>query len=179
MAMCLNFREKGVFMNILNLEHYGHLINDEYFNIKQTRPDFYMLLSNQADWEQRYIHPEYVELLKPNQTFQQPCTDVYWFPIATDQFCDDMVAIMEGFGKWSGGTNTDERLSGGYEAVPTRDIHMNQVGLDDLWLRFLKLYVRPLQEAVYLGYFHNVSFIKHFFIFFLLITIYCYSHQSH
>ena len=34
---------------------------------------------------------------------------------------------MEHFGKWSSGNNEDERLDGGYENVPTRDIHMNQV----------------------------------------------------
>ena len=34
---------------------------------------------------------------------------------------------MEHFGQWSGGNNYDERISGGYENVPTRDIHMNQV----------------------------------------------------
>ena len=34
---------------------------------------------------------------------------------------------MENFGSWSSGGNSDERISGGYENVPTRDIHMNQV----------------------------------------------------
>ena len=34
---------------------------------------------------------------------------------------------MEHYGQWSGGTNKDERLTGGYENVPTRDIHMKQV----------------------------------------------------
>lgn len=62
---------------------------------------------------------------------------------------------MENHGKWSDGTNQDERLQGGYEAVPTRDIHMNQVGLEKLWLKFLKNYVRPLQEKVFIGYYHD------------------------
>ena len=34
---------------------------------------------------------------------------------------------MEHFGKWSSGDNEDSRIDGGYENVPTRDIHMNQV----------------------------------------------------
>ena len=34
---------------------------------------------------------------------------------------------MEHFGQWSGGSHEDKRLSGGYENVPTQDIHMNQV----------------------------------------------------
>ncbi len=36
---------------------------------------------------------------------------------------------MEHLGTWSSGTTDDERLTGGYENVPTRDIHMNQVTL--------------------------------------------------
>lgn len=68
-----------------------------------------------------------------------------------------MVAIMENFGQWSDGSNNDQRLQGGYEAVPTRDIHMNQVGLEPVWLKFLQDYVRPLQEKVFIGYFHDVS----------------------
>lgn len=46
----------------------------------------------------------------------------------------------------------DPRLDGGYEAVPTRDIHMRQVGLADLWDFFLEEYVQPLQQAVFIGY---------------------------
>lgn len=114
-----------------------------------------MLLTNQMDWENRYLHQEYLDHLRPNRTYKQPCPDVYWFPIGTDRFCDDLVAIVEGYGKWSDGSNNDERLQGGYEAVPTRDIHMNQVGLDAVWLKFLHLYVRPLQEAVFWGYYHT------------------------
>jgi hypothetical protein len=50
----------------------------------------------------------------------------------------------------------DPRLDGGYENVPTRDIHMKQVGLEAHWLEVLRLYVRPLQELVFTGYFHDV-----------------------
>lgn len=142
-------------MYVHNEEYYGHLVNNEDFNPILTQPEFYMLLSNQMDWENRYLHRDYLEQLKPNQTYKQPCPDVYWFPIANDRFCDDLVKIVETFGKWSDGTNQDERLAGGYEAVPTRDIHMSQVGLEAVWLKFLLNYVRPLQEAVFWGYYHN------------------------
>jgi len=43
-------------------------------------------------------------------------------------------------------------LTGGYENVPTRDIHMNQVGLEPQWLLFLKEFVKPLVERVFTGY---------------------------
>lgn len=47
-------------------------------------------------------------------------------------------------------------MQGGYENVPTRDIHMTQIGYDGHWLHFLDTYVRPLQEKVFTGYFHVV-----------------------
>lgn len=50
----------------------------------------------------------------------------------------------------------DERLTGGYENVPTRDIHMNQVGLEPQWLLFLKEFVKPLVERVFTGYNNDV-----------------------
>ena len=64
---------------------------------------------------------------------------------------------METFGKWSGGGNKDERLAGGYENVPTRDIHMNQVGLEEQWLQLLRDYVHPVQLKVFIGYHSTVS----------------------
>ena len=54
----------------------------------------------------------------------------------------------------------DSRLEGGYENVPTRDIHMKQVVYEAHWLHFLKEFVRPLQELVFLGYIHDVRLLK-------------------
>lgn len=51
----------------------------------------------------------------------------------------------------------DPRLEGGYESVPTRDIHMKQVGMEPQWLFFLQHYVQPLQQRVYEGYWNDVS----------------------
>lgn len=142
-------------MYISNLNDYGHLINPDNFDIKKTRPEFYELFSNQFDWEKRFIRDEYWTQLNKETIPAQPCPDVYKFPIATDHFADSMIDIMEAYGKWSDGSNSDARLQGGYEAVPTRDIHMNQVGLEAVWLKFLQLYIRPLQEKVFMGYFHD------------------------
>lgn len=152
---CVSIHCQQIFLHIFNQKTYGHLVNGEEFNTALKHPDFYMLKTNQKNWEDRYIHREYFNQLHVNATHKQPCTDVYWFPIATEQFTQSLIDIVENFGKWSDGTNNDERLQGGYEAVPTRDIHMNQVGLEDVWLHFLYLYVRPLQETVYTGYYHN------------------------
>lgn len=155
MAMCWHFRSKGIFMHVVNTEPYGHLVDTEYFDMTRTHPDFYQLFNNRHDWEERYLPAEYKQQLEPSFVPKQPCPDVYWFAIGSERFCDDLREIVEAFGQWSDGSHADKRLQGGYEAVPTRDIHMNQVGLDQLWLKILQLYVRPLQEKVFIGYFHD------------------------
>nr|CAD7453420.1 unnamed protein product [Timema tahoe] len=155
MAFCSNMREKDIFMFVSNRMDFGHLVNADNFDTDKTNSEIYQIFDNRWDWEQRYIHENYSENLNPNHTAEQPCPDVYWFPIVTPRFCKEFIEIMEAFGQWSDGTNKDERLDGGYENVPTRDIHMKQVGLEPHWLEVLKAYVRPLQELMYTGYFHD------------------------
>ncbi|XP_046984159.1 procollagen-lysine,2-oxoglutarate 5-dioxygenase [Schistocerca americana] len=155
MAFCSSLREKDIFMHVSNRLDFGHLVDPDTFDTSKTNPEVYQIFENRWDWEQRYIHANYTENFNPNNTAQQPCPDVYWFPILTPRFCKEFIEIMEAFGQWSDGTNHDPRLEGGYENVPTRDIHMKQVGLDPQWMEFLRLYVRPLQELVFLGYIHD------------------------
>lgn len=155
MAFCQNYRDQLVFLYVTNLEDYGHLVNPETFDTSRTNPDLYELFSNRFDWEQRYIHQEYAENFNPDKKPDQPCPDVYWFPVVTAKFCKHLIEVMEAFGQWSNGSNKDSRLVGGYENVPTRDIHTNQVGLEPTWMEFLRLFVRPLQEHVFIGYYHD------------------------
>jgi len=85
---------------------------------------------------------------------------VFWFPLVTDEFCDDMIMMVEDFGKWSPGGNnkTDKRLPGGYENVPTVDIHMKQVNWDSHWLYFLEKIMMPMQRSIFTGYKKSVIF---------------------
>ncbi|KAL4090405.1 hypothetical protein QTP88_025251 [Uroleucon formosanum] len=155
MAFCKSLRDKGVFMYIDNHHTYGHLIDSESFDITLKNPEVYQIFENRYDWTQRYIHPEYTDNFNPDKKPAEPCPDVFWFPIVTEQFCKEFIEIMENFGQWSDGTNNDTRLRTGYEAVPTRDIHMNQVGLEKHWLEFLRSYVQPLQKKAFIGYAHD------------------------
>ncbi len=52
---------------------------------------------------------------------------MYWYPLISETFAKELVEEMEHYGIWSSGNNDDSRLDGGYDNVPTRDIHMNQV----------------------------------------------------
>lgn len=155
MTFCTSLRELGIFMHVSNVLDFGHLGNPESYDISRTYPDMYQLFDNKLEWEQRYLHEEYYNSFLEGQKPLMPCPDVYWFPLMSKRFCKEWIEIMEAFGQWSDGSNSDKRLESGYEAVPTRDIHMNQVGLDRQWLHILKDYVRPLQEMVFIGYFHN------------------------
>ncbi|KAH0954090.1 hypothetical protein HN011_010425 [Eciton burchellii] len=155
MAFAQGNRRRGLFMYVSNRLEFGHLVNPDSYNIQLIHPDMYQIIDNKLDWERRYIHPNYSENFKPDEKPIQPCPDVYWFPIATLKFTRELIEIVEAYGQWSDGSNHDPRLSGGYENVPTRDIHMNQVQYEQQWLYFLKEYIRPLQELVFTGYYHD------------------------
>ncbi|CAH1960621.1 unnamed protein product [Acanthoscelides obtectus] len=155
MAFCRTFRELNIFLYVSNRVDFGHLINADNFDVTLAEPEMYQIFDNEMDWEARYIHEDYQNNFAPGRVDKQPCPDVYWFPIVSLRFCNSLISMMESYGKWSAGTSYDERLEGGYEAVPTRDIHMNQVGWEPHWLKFLQKYVRPLQEKVFLGYIHD------------------------
>uniref|UniRef100_A0AAQ4PY35 procollagen-lysine 5-dioxygenase n=1 Tax=Gasterosteus aculeatus aculeatus TaxID=481459 RepID=A0AAQ4PY35_GASAC len=99
-----------------------------------------------------------------NNFVEQPCPDVYWFPAFSEKMCDHLVETMEHNGQWSGGSHKDERLAGGYENVPTVDIHMTQIEFEKEWLKFLKEYIAPVTEKLYPGYFPKAQAIMNFVV---------------
>ncbi|XP_071001105.1 procollagen-lysine,2-oxoglutarate 5-dioxygenase 2-like [Oncorhynchus clarkii lewisi] len=60
---------------------------------------------------------------------------------------------MEHYGSWSGGNHEDKRITGGYETVPTDDIHMKQIGYDKEWLHFIREFISPVTLKVFSGYY--------------------------
>ncbi|CAI5669840.1 unnamed protein product [Oreochromis niloticus] len=117
------------------------------------------------DWKEKYVHENYSKIFEDEKKYvEQPCPDVYWFPAFSDKMCDHMVETMEDHGEWSGGTHKDERLAGGYENVPTVDIHMNQIGFEKEWLKFLKDYISPVTEKLYPGYYPRAQAIMNFVV---------------
>nr|CAD2135077.1 unnamed protein product [Meloidogyne enterolobii] len=154
-------RDQGHFLYVDASEDpyfYGYLIDTDGFsqldNLAQVNLELYDFPNNRQLWEKRYIHPEYFEKVRANGTIVlQECPDVYDFPFLSDRFCEELIQVMENYGQWSDGTNQDARLQGGYENVPTRDIHMIQVGLDKQWLKILDDYIAPIQEKVFIGFY--------------------------
>ncbi|XP_074499199.1 procollagen-lysine,2-oxoglutarate 5-dioxygenase 1 isoform X1 [Sebastes fasciatus] len=152
MAYCHNIRNKGIFMYVTNMHTFGHILSTENYQTSHLHNDLWQIFENPKDWEERYIHENYTLIMK-DKLIETPCPDVYWFPIFSDVACDHIVEEMEHFGKWSGGGNKDTRIQGGYENVPTVDIHMNQINFEKEWHKFLLEFIAPITEKMYPGYY--------------------------
>ncbi|TMS16789.1 Procollagen-lysine,2-oxoglutarate 5-dioxygenase 1 [Larimichthys crocea] len=157
MAFCHNIRSKGIFMYVTNMHTFGRILSTENYKMGHLHNDLWQIFENPVDWQERYIHENYTLIMK-NQMVETPCPDVYWFPIFSDVACDHLVEEMEHFGKWSGGGNTDTRIQGGYENVPTIDIHMNQINFEKEWHKFLLEFIAPITEKMFPGYYTKAQF---------------------
>lgn len=81
MAFCANLRDLDVFMFVSNRLDFGHLVNPETYDVTRAKPDMYQIFENEIDWEERYIHEDYVENFNPNNTAKQViCENNFDFP---------------------------------------------------------------------------------------------------
>ncbi|XP_040283981.1 procollagen-lysine,2-oxoglutarate 5-dioxygenase 2 isoform X2 [Bufo bufo] len=152
MALCRSAREMGVFMYITNRHEFGRLLSLANYNISHFNNDLWQIFENPVDWKLKYIHANYSRIFTEDFV-EQPCPDVFWFPVLSEQACDEIVQEMEHYGQWSGSRNSDKRIAGGYENVPTDDIHMSQIGMDTEWLHFIREYIAPITLKVFAGYY--------------------------
>uniref|UniRef100_A0A8C6EIP3 procollagen-lysine 5-dioxygenase n=1 Tax=Microcebus murinus TaxID=30608 RepID=A0A8C6EIP3_MICMU len=159
MASCKSLRDKGIFLHLSNPQEFGQLLDTDHLH-----PDLWQIFDNPLDWKEQYIHENYRQALEGQEIVEQPCPDVYWFPLLSDQMCDELVEEMEHYGQWSGGQLNDSRLAGGYENVPTVDIHMKQVGYEDQWLQLLRTYVGPMTESLFPGYHTKTRAVMNFVV---------------
>ncbi|XP_047465808.1 procollagen-lysine,2-oxoglutarate 5-dioxygenase 1 isoform X2 [Mugil cephalus] len=157
MAFCQHIRNTGVFMYVTNMEIFGRILSTDNYQTGHLHNDLWQIFENPMDWEERYIHENYSHIMK-DKLIETPCPDVYWFPVFSDIACKHIVEEMENFGQWSGGGNKDTRIQGGYENVPTIDIHMTQINYKDEWQKFLQEYITPITEKMYPGYYTRAQF---------------------
>uniref|UniRef100_A0A8D0DWG2 procollagen-lysine 5-dioxygenase n=1 Tax=Salvator merianae TaxID=96440 RepID=A0A8D0DWG2_SALMN len=143
---------KGVFMYLTNRHEFGRLLSTANYNISHYNNDLWQIFENPVDWKETYINPNYSKIFT-EKIVEQPCPDVFWFPIFSETACDELVQEMENYGQWSGGKHHDSRISGGYENVPTDDIHMKQIGLENVWLHFIREFIAPVTLKVFAGYY--------------------------
>ena len=93
MNFCRLLRQNSIFMYVDNMVEYGHLARMNTYDITRTNPDFYEIKSNEFEWRRRYIHENYTQTLESGN-FEQPCPDVYWFPVASPIFCRHMIGTF-------------------------------------------------------------------------------------
>uniref|UniRef100_H3C613 Procollagen-lysine, 2-oxoglutarate 5-dioxygenase 3 n=1 Tax=Tetraodon nigroviridis TaxID=99883 RepID=H3C613_TETNG len=159
--------ETGIFLFVSNRDEFGRLVTSSNFNTSRLHPDMWQFDNPlvEHDWKEKYVHENYSRIFEEQESFvEQPCPDVYWFPAFSEKMCDHLVETMEAHGQWSSGGHKDERLSGGYENVPTVDTHMNQIGFEKEWLRFLRDYIVPVTEKLYPGYYPRAQAIMNFVV---------------
>lgn len=171
MRICHNLRNAKVFMYVTNINKYGIILEkpEKSVNIKQEtiskmttgiRTEYKNTIFDMDDlnWESKYIHPNYLQ-----DICEEPCTDVFIFPLFTSLFCSEMIKYCNKLNKWSDG-NTDEidfRI-GTYENVPTRDIHLKQIGFESQWEKIVFKYIAPMASKMYNNYKTkniNISFV--------------------
>ncbi|XP_061121853.1 procollagen-lysine,2-oxoglutarate 5-dioxygenase 2 isoform X2 [Syngnathus typhle] len=152
MAMCKHTRDVGVFMYLTNRQDFGRLLSVANYNTSHYNSDLWQIFENPLDWKEKYIDPNYMKIFTENY-LEEPCPDVFWFPVFTEKACDEIVEEMENHGSWSGGKHEDKRIAGGYETVPTDDIHMKQIGFDKEWLHFIREFIAPVTLKVFSGYY--------------------------
>lgn len=132
-----NLRKNNNFMYTTNEYDYGYLLGEKFNNIISNNDvSIYDYKSNKIQWKKKYLVDNFGENIK------EPVIDVLQFPIFNDTFCKELIEIAEKFNKWSGATHNDSRI--GYENVPTNDIHLSEMNLNNIWEQFIFDEIAPL-----------------------------------
>ncbi|XP_063681239.1 procollagen-lysine,2-oxoglutarate 5-dioxygenase-like [Bolinopsis microptera] len=155
-----NARKNNVFLYMVNLKEHGHLKRMENYTSHRVHNDLWQIFTNTLDWKLNYIHPDFDKYLtKTRPEFPQPCPDVYHFPLLSTKFSWHIIHELESMPGdiFAGSGKTDDkRLQGGYENVPTVDVHFTQINFQQEWMKLLRDYVAPIQRLVFEGYsFHG------------------------
>eukprot|EP00045_Choanoeca_perplexa_P014895 m.178196 g.178196 ORF g.178196 m.178196 type:complete len:768 (-) comp16831_c0_seq1:1114-3417(-) len=149
-ALCLHMRSHGMHAHVTNMHHFGHLLNADNFDTSRSNPDLYMVQDNPQEWEKIYLNERYSEYKELG--FIENCNDVFRVPIFSKAYAKALIEECENFGEWSNGQHGDNRLKGGYEPVPTQDIHLNQIDFAKSWRHIIQTYLRPITSYWYTGY---------------------------
>ncbi|RMX35950.1 hypothetical protein pdam_00005243 [Pocillopora damicornis] len=93
MAMSKFLRDNGIFMYATNLHEFGRLLETENYRTDHLHNDLWELFDNKLDWEEKYIHPNYSQNSNLSISIEEPCPDVYWFPLVSDTFAKHLIEI--------------------------------------------------------------------------------------
>lgn len=140
-----NLNTKNLTKYVSNKEINGWIICDDLVIKDRAHPELYQYYVNRIIWHRVFLHPDFYNFMEKGQKINyiepEECRDIFDWNCFTEKFCSYLINECEKYGEWSGGGNKDSRLSSGYENVPTRDIHLNQIGLGEMWKDFVVNYI--------------------------------------
>lgn len=142
MALCQRARETGLFLHVTNREHFGHLLVTSNYNSSRRHPDLLQLPHNTQDWEQQYLHENYSRIFQET-LYEEPCPDVFRFPLFSERFCRELLEEAQGYGSWS------------QEQAGVHSVALARLGLDGLWMGALGRYLAPVARRLFPGYQHK------------------------
>lgn len=146
--VCVDWINGGVGVYADNRVVYGELLaSEEYAQPDSLYPSLFEASENPQWWRKRYMVKKHHEV-----PLDEKCPDAYAARVFNDRFCKELREVVIAEDNWSSGKNDDERIQGGYENVPTQDIHMNQFGWHESWETVLRLFLRPLVYRAYEGF---------------------------
>ena len=159
MRFCKNVRCTNTFIYVTNMNKYGFISDIDVKSYDEITIYDY----DNKYWESKYVHPEYIKNIDNLLSIcSEPCKDIFYFPIFTELFCNEVTKICNTH-TWSDGKNDkiDMRINA-YENVPTQDIHLNQINFEKQWEKIIFKYIAPIASNVYSFYKtkkSNISFI--------------------
>ena len=152
MAFCYNMRKANRFMYVLNTENFGYYSANERLNLTSFE-------TKKLEWEKKYLDSGFIS---NSNIFDEIGPDIHKIQIFTPVFCEELIQKAEKVNKWSQGgkKHYDTRINN-TENHPTQDIHMNELGLEDMWKFIVDTYIKPIvwNEYKYDTNNINISFI--------------------
>lgn len=107
--------------------NYNEEMNEPYFEILD--------ISNWDAWLDKYINPTIRQHQFDLLVDEWRDTNIYEFPLFTQKFCEEAVALAEAKDNW-----TIDR----HNAYPTNDVLLQDIGLDEVYQRVLREIIYPL-----------------------------------
>lgn len=155
MALCYNMRKNNIFMYALNTQFFGNHTGEsgqkdvDITDIKLTEFKEYTDL-----WKKKYLHNSFEKEAIMNEIGNNVCK----IQIFNKTFCDEIIETANKKGSWSkGGEKYYDNRLGGQENHPTQDIHLNEIGLQDMWKWIVDTYISKLVWNKYNFSYKNIN----------------------
>ena len=153
MALCYNIRKMNIFMYALNTHYFGYL-TDEKIIKKNEEIKLHHYKENKQLWESKYLHNKFNTEIIMNEIGN----NINKVQVFSEIFCKEVLEIANRNGNWSKGKDNtyDERIQA-KENHPTQDIHLKELGLEDMWKWIVDTYISKLVWNKYNYNYKNIN----------------------